>query len=86
MKQYRGKVLKVMMMLFVMSSALAGTPTLSSYSSDNDPHFIVSENGDPRILDTDLASSKINHKTNYKSKVKVTPVRYATVTWLLGGT
>lgn len=86
MKQYKGKVLKTMMMLFAMSFALAGTSTLSSCSSDNDPYFTVSENDDPRILNTDLADSKIDRKTNYKLEIKVTPVHYTTVTWLLDGT
>ena len=86
MKQYKGKVLKAMMMLLAMSFALAGTSTLSSCSSDDDPYFTVSENDDPRILNTDLADSKIDRKTNYKLEIKVTPVHYTTVTWLLDGT
>lgn len=81
-----GKVLKAWMMLFAMSLALAGTATLSSCSSDDDPYFTVSEDDDPRILNTDLADSKINRKTNYKMEIKVTPVHYTTVTWLLDGT
>ena len=75
-----------MMMLFAMSFALAGTSTLSSCSSDDDPYFTVSENDNPRILNTDLADSKIDRKTNYKLEIKVTPVHYTTVTWLLDGT
>ena len=86
MKQYKGKVLKAMMMLLAMSFALAGTSTLSSCSSDDDPYFTVSENDDPRILNTDLADSKIDRKTNYKLEIRVTPVHYPTVTWLLDGT
>ena len=86
MKQYKGKVLKAMMMLFAMSFALAGTSTLSSCSSDDDSYFTVSENDNPRILNTDLADSKIDRKTNYKLEIKVTPVHYTTVTWLLDGT
>ena len=86
MNQYMGKVLKAWMMLFAMSLALAGTATLSSCSSDDDPYFTVSEDDDPRILNTDLADSKINRKTNYKLEIKVTPVHYTTVTWLLDGT
>jgi hypothetical protein len=86
MKQYKGKVLKAMMMLFAMSFALAGTSTLSSCSSDDNPYFTVNENDDPRILNTDLADSKIDRKTNYKLEIKVTPVHYTTVTWLLDGT
>ena len=86
MKQYKGKVLKALMMLFTVSFALAGTSTLSSCSSDDDPYFTVSEDDNPRILNTDLADSKINRKTNYKLEIKVTPVHYTTVTWLLDGT
>lgn len=86
MKQYKGKVLKAMMMLFAVSFALAGTSTLSSCSSDDDPYFTVSEDDNPRILNTDLADSKIDRKTNYKLEIKVTPVHYTTVTWLLDGT
>lgn len=82
-----GKVLKAWMMLFAMSLALAGTATLSSCSSDDDPYFTVSEDDDPRILNTDLVDdSKIDRKTNYKLEIKVTPVHYTTVTWLLDGT
>lgn len=81
-----GKVLKAWMMLFAMSLALAGTATLSSCSSDDDPYFTVSEDDDPRILNTDLVDdSKIDRKTNYKLEIKVTPVHYTTVTWLLDG-
>lgn len=82
-----GKVLKSWMMLFAISFALTGTATLSSCSSDDDPYFTVSEDDDPRILNTDLvADSKIDRKTNYKLEIKVTPVHYTTVTWLLDGT
>ena len=80
-----GKVLKSWMMLFAISFALAGTATLSSCSSDDEPYFTVSEDDDPRILNTDLADSKIDRKTNYKLEIKVTPVHYTTVTWLLDG-
>ena len=86
MKQYKGKVLKAMMMLLAVGFALTGTSTLSSCSSDDDPYFTVSENDDPRILNTDLADSKIDRKTNYKLEIRVTPVHYTTVTWLLDGT
>ena len=86
MKQYKGKVLKAMMMLLAVGFALTGTSTLSSCSSDDDPYFTVSEDDDPRILNTDLADSKIDRKTNYKMEIKVTPVHYTTVTWLLDGT
>lgn len=85
MKQYKGKVLKAMMMLLAVGFALAGTSTLSSCTSDDEPYFTVSEDDDPRILNTDLADSKIDRKTNYKMEIKVTPVHYTTVTWLLDG-
>ena len=85
MKQYKGKVLKAMMMLLAVGFALAGTSTLSSCSSEDEPYFTVSEDDDPRILNTDLADSKIDRKTNYKMEIKVTPVHYTTVTWLLDG-
>ena len=80
-----GKVLKSWMMLFAISFALAGTATLSSCSSDDEPYFTVREDDNPRILNTDLADSKIDRKTNYKLEIKVTPVHYTTVTWLLDG-
>ena len=86
MKQYKGIVLKAMMMLLAVGFALAGTSTLSSCSSDDEPYFTVSEDDDPRILNTDLADSKIDRKTNYKMEIRVTPVHYTTVTWLLDGT
>lgn len=86
MKQYKGKVLKAMMMLLAVGFALAGTSTLSSCSSDDEPYFTVSEDDNPRILNTDLADSKIDRKTNYKLEIKVTPVHYTIVTWLLDGT
>lgn len=81
-----GKVLKAWMMLFAMSFALAGTATLSSCSSDDDPYFTVSEDDAPRILNTDLADQKLDRKTNLKMEIKVTPVHYTTVTWLLDDT
>lgn len=86
MKQYKGKVLKAMMMLLAVGFALAGTSTLSSCSSDDEPYFTASEDDNPRILNTDLADSKIDRKTKYKLEIKVTPVHYTTVTWLLDGT
>ena len=81
-----GKVLKSWMMLFAISFALAGTATLSSCSSDDDPFFTVSEDDDPRILNTDLADKKLDRKTNLNLEIKVTPVHYTTVTWLLDDT
>ena len=86
MNQYKGNVLKAMMMLFAMGFALAGTATLSSCSSDDDPFFTVSEDDNPRILNTDLADQKLDRKTKLNLEIKVTPVHYTTVTWLLDGT
>lgn len=86
MNQYKAQVMKAVMMLFAVSFALAGTSTLTSCSSDDDPFFTVTEDDDPRILNTDLADSKLDRKTNYKLEIKVTPVHYTTVTWLLDGT
>lgn len=85
MNQYKGNVLKAMMMLFAMSFALVGTGTLSSCSSDDDPFFTVSEDDNPRILNTDLADKKLDRKTKLNLEIKVTPVHYTTVTWLLDG-
>ena len=86
MNQYKGNVLKAMMMLFAMSFAFAGTATLSSCSSDDDPFFTVSEDDNPRILNTNLADLKLERKTKLNLEIKVTPVHYTTVTWLLDGT
>ena len=86
MKQYKGKVLKAMMMLLAVGFALAGTSTLSSCSSDDDPFFTVSEDDNPRILNTNLADQKLDRKTKLNLEIKVTPVHYTTVTWLLDGT
>ena len=86
MNQYMGKVLKAWMMLLAMSFALAGTATLSSCSSDDDPYFTATEDDDPRILNTDLADQKLDRKTNLKLEIKVTPVHYTTVTWFLDDT
>ena len=86
MNQYINKVLKAWMMLFALSFALVGTATLSSCSSDDDPYFTVSEDDAPRILNTDLADQKLDRKTKLNIEIKVTPVHYTTVTWLLDGT
>lgn len=85
MNQYKGNVLKAMMMLFAMSFAFAGTATLSSCFSDDDPFFTVSEDDNPRILNTDLADKKLDRKTKLNLEIKVTPVHYTTVIWLLDG-
>ena len=82
----KGKILKALTMLIVMSFVFTGTATLSSCASDDSPYFTVTEDDDPRILNTDLADSKIDRKTNLKIEIKVTPVHYTTVTWLLDGT
>ena len=81
-----GKVLKAWMMLLAMSFALASTATLASCSSDDDPFFTVSEDDAPRILNTDLADKKLDRKTKLNMEIKVTPVHYTTVTWLLDDT
>ena len=81
-----GKVLKSWMMLFAISFALAGTATLSSCSSDDDPFFTVSEDDNPRILNTNLADLQLDRKTKLNLEIKVTPVHYTTVTWWLDGT
>ena len=86
MNQYMGKVLKSWMMLFAISFALAGTATLSSCSSDDDPFFTVSEDDNPRILNTNLADLQLDRKTKLNLEIKVTPVHYTTVTWWLDGT
>lgn len=83
---YINKVLKAWMILLAMSFALAGTATLSSCSSDDDPYFTVSEDDNPRILNTDLADQKLDRKTPLNMEIKVTPVHYTTVTWLLDDT
>lgn len=77
---------KALMMLFTIASALTGLSLISSCSSDSDPYFTVTEDDSPRILNTDIADTKINRKTNYKMEIKVTPVHYTTVTWMLDGT
>ena len=84
MKQYKGKVLKAMIMLLAMSFALAGTSTLSSCSSDDDPYFTVSEDDAPRILNTDLADSKIDRKTNYKLEIKAVSYTHLTLPTTIG--
>ena len=82
----KGKILKALTMLIVMSFVFTGTATMSSCASDDSPYFTVTEDDDPRILNTDLADQTIDRKTNLKIEIKVTPVHYTTVTWLLDGT
>ena len=79
----KGKILKALTMLIAMSFVFTGTATLSSCASDDSPYFTVTEDDDPRILNTDLADQTIDRKTNLKIEIKVTPVHYTTVTWLL---
>lgn len=83
---YKRMVMKALTAVFAIGLALAGSSAFSSCSSDNDPYFTVTEDDSPRILNTDLADTKINRKTNYKVELKVTPVHYTTVTWFLDGT
>lgn len=82
----KGKILKALTMLIAMSFVFTGTATMSSCASDDSPSFTVTEDDDPRILNTDLADQTIDRKTNLKIEIKVTPVHYTTVTWLLDGT
>ncbi len=87
MNQYMGKVLKALMMLFAvklrtgwyMLPCLLALPTMIHTSQ-------LSEDDDPRILNTDLADPKLDRKTNLKLEIKVTPVHYTTVTWFLDDT
>ena len=83
MKQYQHKGWKALTMFFVMCLALAGTAALTACSSDEDPFFTVSENDDPRILNTDLADQTLDRLTKLNIEIKVTPIQYTTVTWLL---
>lgn len=85
MKYYQHKGWKALTMFFVMCLAFAGTTTLTSCSSDKDPYFTVSENDDPRILNTDLADQTLDRLTKLNIEIKVTPIMYTTVTWLLDG-
>ena len=73
-------------MLLAVGFTLTAATTLTSCSTDDDPYFTVTEDDSPRILNTDLADVKIDRKTNFKLEIKVTPVHYTTVTWLLDGT
>ena len=82
----KGKILKALTMLIAMSFVFTGTATMSSCASDDSPYFTVTEDDDPRILNTDLADQTIDRPPNLKIEIKVTPVHYTTVTWLLDGT
>ena len=82
-KQYQHKGWKALTMLLMMCLAVAGTTALTACSSDDDPYFTVSENDDPRILNTDLADQTLDRLTKLNIEIKVTPIKYTTVTWLL---
>ena len=84
-KQYQHKGWKALTMFFAICLALAGTAALTACSSDEDPFFTVSENDDPRILNTDLADQTLDRLTNLNIEIKVTPIQYTTVTWFLDG-
>ena len=57
--KYMAKALSTFMMLCAMSLAVIGTSTLSSCTSDDDPFFTVTENYEPRILNTEMDDAKI---------------------------
>ena len=76
---------KALTMLFMMCLTFTGTTAITSCSSDEDPFFTVSENDDPRILNTDLADQTLDRLTKLNIEIKVTPIKYTTVTWLLDG-
>ena len=82
MKQYQRKSWQALSMIFAMCLALVGAASLSA-CSDDDPHFTVSEDDYPRILNTDLSDKTIDRKTPLQMEIKVTPMHYTTVTWLL---
>lgn len=83
MKSYQRRGRKALTMLFAACLMLSGAASLTACSSEDDPHFTVSENDDPRILNTDLADQTLDRKTNLTIELKVTPIQYTTVTWLL---
>ncbi len=72
-----------MTMFLAMCLAVAGATALSACSSNDDPYFTVTENDDPRILNTDLSDKTLDRKTKLNIEIKVTPIQYTTVTWLL---
>ena len=85
MNKYQHMGWKALTMLFMMCLTFTGTTALTSCSSDEDPFFTVSENDDPRILNTDLADQTLDRLTKLNIEIKVTPIKYTTVTWLLDG-
>lgn len=82
-KEYQHKGWKALTMLFAMSLAFAGSAALTACSSDDDPFFTVSEDDSPRILNTDLADQRFNRLNPLTIEIKVTPIKYTTVTWFL---
>ena len=82
MKKYQRKSWQALTMIFAMCLALVGAASLSA-CSDDDPHFTVSEDDYPRILNTDLSDKTFDRKTPLQMEIKVTPIQYTTVTWLL---
>ena len=85
MNKYQHMGWKALTMLFMMCLTFTGATALTSCSSDEDPFFTVSENDDPRILNTDLADQTLDRLTKLNIEIKVTPIKYTTVTWLLDG-
>lgn len=87
MKQYQHKGWKALTMLLAMYLAFAGTATLTSCSSEDDPFYSVSEDDIPRILNNDdLTDKTIPRDTPFQMEVKANPRIFSTVTWLLNGT
>ena len=82
-KQFERRGWKALNVLFAVCLTVTGAAALSACSADEDPYFTVSENDDPRILNTDLSDKTLDRKTNLKIEIKVTPIQYTTVTWLL---
>ena len=82
MKYYQHKCRKALAVLFAVCLGITGSITSSSCASE-EPYFTVSEDDDPRILNTDLSDKILDRKTNLKIEIKVTPLEYTTVTWLL---
>ena len=85
MKKYQHKGGKALTMLFAMGLALLGTTALTACSSEDDPYFTVSDGDAPRIMNDDLTDKNLTRDTPLKMEVKVTPMQYTTVTWLLNG-
>ena len=83
MKKYQQKGWKALTMLLAVCFVLAGMTALTACSSTEDPYYTVSEDDAPRILNTDLTDQTIDRKTPLNIEIKVTPMQYTTVTWLL---